>query len=160
MLTSKEATKSQVPPTLPPPPPSLPTDLGLKVIPDLKKKKPVQELEEGEIGPQKRAKQQKVAKDPRNRRSTSLDSREKQNRADLCLSQHTWSPRLEVDGVTIPWKTLVKDFQRGCAGYIVETLEQPLLLPTDMEAYRCFKQNDIFLSLKRDLAMVSSLSYP
>ena len=38
MSTSKKATKSQVPPTLPPPPPSLPVDLGLKVIPDLKKK--------------------------------------------------------------------------------------------------------------------------
>ena len=33
--TSKEATKSQVPPTLPPPPPPLPTNLRLKAIPDL-----------------------------------------------------------------------------------------------------------------------------
>ena len=37
--TSKEATKSQIPPTLLPPPPPLPTNLGLKAIPDLKKKK-------------------------------------------------------------------------------------------------------------------------
>ena len=44
--TSKEATKSQVSPTPPPPPPPFPADLGLKVIPDLKKKKPVQKLEE------------------------------------------------------------------------------------------------------------------
>ena len=43
-------------------------------------------------------------------------------------------------------------------GYIVETLEQPLLLPKDMEAYRRFTQNDLFLSLKRDLVMVNSLS--
>ena len=49
--TSKKATKSQVPPTLPPPPPPLPTDLGLKAIPDLKKKRPVQELKEGDMGP-------------------------------------------------------------------------------------------------------------
>ena len=60
--TSKEATKSQVPPTLPPPPPLLPTDLGLKAILDLKKNRPVPELEGGEVGPQKGAKQQKVAK--------------------------------------------------------------------------------------------------
>ena len=51
--TSKEATKSQVPPTLPPP---LPANLGLKANPDLKGKRPVQELEEGEMGPQKGAK--------------------------------------------------------------------------------------------------------
>ena len=62
--TSQEVPKSQVPPTLPPPPPPLPTDLGLKVIPDLKKKRPIQELEEGEVGPQKGVKQQKVVKNP------------------------------------------------------------------------------------------------
>ena len=39
----------------------------------------------------------------------------------------------------------------------VEALEQPLLLPKDMEAYRRYTQNDLLLSLKRDLAMVSSL---
>ena len=42
-------------------------------------------------------------------------------------------------------------------GYIAETLKQPLLLPKDMEAYRHFKQNNLFLSLKKDLAMVSKL---
>ena len=37
---SKQAPKSQVPPNLPPPPP-LPIDLGLKALPDLKKKRSV-----------------------------------------------------------------------------------------------------------------------
>ena len=72
--TSKEATKSQVSPILPPPPSALPADLGLKAIPDLKKERPVLELEEGEVGPQKGAKQQKVAKDPWDKRSSSVDS--------------------------------------------------------------------------------------
>ena len=50
-LSSKEATKSQVPPILLPPP-SLPlTDLGLNVMKDLKKKRPVQDFEEGEVAP-------------------------------------------------------------------------------------------------------------
>ena len=49
--TSQEVPKSQVPPTLPPPPPLIPTDLGLKAIPDLKKKRPIQVLEEREVGP-------------------------------------------------------------------------------------------------------------
>jgi len=76
------------------------------------------------------------------------------------LPQSTWSPRLEVDGTVIPWNASVRDFQKGRAGYIAEALEQPFLLPRDMEAYRRFKQNDLFLSLKRDLAMVSNLSHP
>jgi len=37
--TLQEVPKSQVPPTLPPLPPLLPTDLGLKAIPDLMKKR-------------------------------------------------------------------------------------------------------------------------
>ena len=49
-LTSKEVPLSQVPPTLPP----LPLiDLRLHAIPNLKKKRLVQELEKGEVAPQK-----------------------------------------------------------------------------------------------------------
>ena len=82
--TPKEATKSQAPPTLPPPP-LLPTNLGLKAIPDLKKKRPVQELKEEEVGPQKGTKQQKVTKDPRDKRSSFVDSWEEKNKADVHL---------------------------------------------------------------------------
>ena len=46
--TSQEAAKSQVPINLPP---QIPTDLGLKLILDLKKKRPVEVLEKGEVGP-------------------------------------------------------------------------------------------------------------
>ena len=76
------------------------------------------------------------------------------------LSQHTWSPQLEVDGATIPWNASISNYQRGRAGYIAEALEQPFLLSRDMKAYKRFKQNDLFLSLKRDLAMVSNPLYP
>ena len=55
--TSQEVLKSQVPQTHPLPPPIPPTDLGLHAIPIQKKKKPVQELEEGETVLQKGAKQ-------------------------------------------------------------------------------------------------------
>ena len=75
-----------------------------------------------------------------------------------------WSPKLEVDGVVIPYTASVREYNRGRVGYIAEALEQPILLPWDMEAYRQFSQPELFLSLKRDLAMVSdsstlSLSY-
>ena len=87
-----------------------------------------------------------------------MESREEQNRADMRITPHTWSPWLEVDGPPIPWNASVREFQRGRAGYIAEALEQPLLLPKDMDAYRRFSQNDLFLSLKRDLAMVNKVS--
>ena len=55
--TLKEALKAQVTSALPPLPPSLPTDLELKAIPDLRKKRSNEDLEEGEVGLQKGAKQ-------------------------------------------------------------------------------------------------------
>ena len=64
-LTSKAAPKSQIPL----PPSQIPTDLGLKPNPDLKKKKPIETLEEGEAGPWKGTKQQKVIPNARDRRS-------------------------------------------------------------------------------------------
>ena len=107
------------------------------------------------MGPRKGTKQQKVVPDTRDKRSQSVDSREKQHKVDVCMTQCTWSPRLEVDEAPIPWGASVQGFQKGRAGYITEALEQPLLLPKDMDAYRRFTKNDPFLSLKRDLAMVN-----
>ena len=70
-----------------------------------------------------------------------------------------WSPKLEVDGVPIAWDTSIRHYNGGHAGYVAEVLEQPLLLPKGMEAYKHFNQQELFLSLKRDLAMVSGLVY-
>ena len=67
----------------------------------------------------------------------------------------TWSPKLEVDGVPISYDTTLRHYRGGQVGLVAEALEQPLLLPKDMEAYRNFNHPEHFLSLKRDLAMVS-----
>ena len=77
--------------------------------------------------------------------------------AQMHRPTRTWSPKLEVDGVPIAWDTSIKHYRGGHAGHIAEALEQPLLLPKDMEAYRNFNHTELFLSLKKDLAMVSYL---
>ena len=59
--SSKVPSKSQTP-ILPPVAPQLPTDLGLKANPDLKKKRPVKSLEESEVGP-RQGKQQKTTRE-------------------------------------------------------------------------------------------------
>ena len=69
----------------------------------------------------------------------------------------TWSPKLEVDGAPITWDASLRHYCVGHVGHVAETLEQPLLLPKDMESYRSFTQLELFLSLKRDLAVVSEL---
>ena len=71
----------------------------------------------------------------------------------------TWSPKLEVDGVPIAWDASLRHYRGGHAGHIAKALEQPLLLPNDMEAYRNFNHPELFLSLQRNLAMVGYLSH-
>ena len=67
----------------------------------------------------------------------------------------TWAPWLEVGGALIPWDATIWESQRGHATVLTEALEQPLLLPRDMEGLKRTRKQDFFMSLKRDLAMVS-----
>ena len=73
-------------------------------MPNLKKMRPDHELEEGEVAPQKDNKQQKVAKDPRDKRGASVDSREE---AEVRRPQRTWAPRMEMKGAPIPYNALI-----------------------------------------------------
>ena len=74
--------------------------------------------------------------------------------AQVCRPTRTWSPKLEVDGVPIAYDASLRHYRGGHAGHVAEALEQPLLLPKDMKAYRTFNHLELFLSLKRDLAIV------
>ena len=71
--SSKEAPKTQPPVILPPYPP---TDLGLLAMPNLKKRRPDHELEEGKLVPRKENKQQRIAKDPRDKRGPSVNNKD------------------------------------------------------------------------------------
>ena len=88
-----------------------------------------------------------------------MDNREEPPVAPVRRSPRTWSPALEVDGVPIVIDATLKHFRGGHAGLMAEALQQPLLLPQDMVAYRSFNHSDLFLSLKRDLAMVSNSTH-
>ena len=75
--------------------------------------------------------------------------------AQVRRQTRTWSPKLEVDRVPIAYDASLRHYRGGHAGLVTEGLEQPFLLPKDMVAYRNFNHPELFLSLKRDLAMVS-----
>ena len=85
-----------------------------------------------------------------------MDNREEAPVAQACRSPRTWSLVLEVDGMPIAYDATLRHYRGGHAGLMAEALQQPLLLPQDMAAYRSFNYPDLFLSLKRDLAMVSN----
>ena len=59
----------------------------------------------------------------------------------------------------IAFDDTLRHYRRGHAGLMAEALQQPLLLPQDMAAYRSFNHPDLFLSLKSELAMVSNSTH-
>ena len=152
--TPPEAFKTQASANLPLPPSPLPIDLGLRTNPNPKRKRPPQELEDGEMLLQRGTKKQKT-KDPQDNRSKSMDSRDD---AEVRRQQRTWAPIIEMDGAPIPYDSTIRKSSRGHSMYLAQALEWPLLLPKDMESLRQMRQPDLFMSLKRNLAMVSIAS--
>ena len=59
----------------------------------------------------------------------------------------------------IAFDATLRHYREGHAGLVAEALEQPLLLPLDMVTYRSFNHPELFISLKRDLAMVSDSAH-
>ena len=155
----QDKNKSKPPANPPPPPPQIPANLGLKPNPDLRRKRPVDTVEEGELGPSKGNKQARQTQDHRSRRSNSVDNREEPPVAQIRRSPRTWSPVLEVDGMPIVFDATLRQYRGGHAGLVAEALQQPLPLLQDIAAYRSFNHPELFLSLKRDLAMVSDFAH-
>ena len=84
---------------------------------------------------------------------------ESRDEAEVHRGMHSWAPWLEVEGAPIPWDAMIWESQRGHTTVLAEALKQPFLPPRDMEGLRRTRQPDLFMSLKRDLAMVSQSTY-
>ena len=125
----KDKNKSK-PPTNPPPPSlQIPADLGLKRNPNLRKKRQMDTVVEGELGPSKGNKQARQIQDHRSKRSNSVDNREEALVAQVRRPARTWSPVLEVNGMPIAFNATLRHYRGGHVGLVAEALEQPLLLP-------------------------------
>ena len=85
----KNKNKSKPPTNPPPSPPRIPSDLGLKPNPDLRKKRQIETAEEGELGLSKGSKQPRQSQDHRNRRSSSVKNREEPSVAQVRRATRT-----------------------------------------------------------------------
>ena len=119
----KNKNKSKPPANPPPPPPQIPADLRLKPNIDLRKKRPMDTVEEGELGPSKGNKQARQTQDHRSRRSSSVDNREEAPMAQVRRPARTWSPVLEVDDMPIAFDATLRHYRGGHAGLVAEVLE-------------------------------------
>ena len=151
----KQAPKSQVPPNLPPPPPPPPADFGLHAMKDLKKKSQCTSL---------RRKRWSLKRGPNNRKwprtpriGGPLPSIAERNMIWPRYAFHNEPGPLGWRWMGFPYlgMPLSGSSKRSHSQHVAEALQQPLLLPKDMDVVRKLKQHDLFMSLKRDLAMVS-----
>ena len=61
-----------------------------------------------------------------------------------------------LDGAPLPTNASIMDFSQGRVGYVANAVEQALLLPRDMADLRSMRKHEVFLNLKKGLALVSS----
>ena len=50
---------------------------------------------------------------------------------------------MELDGAPLLSNASIRDFQQGTVGYVVDVVEQSLLLPKDMADLRSMRQHDV-----------------
>ena len=112
-------------------------------------------FEKGKIAPTKDPEPQKRAKNAkRTQRRNMVEGLGTEIVSDCHAKVPIWNPMLKLDGGPLPMDSSIRDFQQGKACYVANALEQPLLLPQDMADLRTLKKHEVFLTLKRDLAMV------
>ena len=70
-----------------------------------------------------------------------------------------WAPTLVLDGAPLLVDASIRNFQQGKSGYVADAVKQALLLPEDMVEWRSMRKHEVFLSLKRDFALVSPSSF-
>ena len=73
-------------------------------------------------------------------KASSVESKEGRHVVEVRPQDPVWNPQLKLDEITIPWNSTIKEFQRGNAHYLANTLEQPLLLQKDIAALKNVRQ--------------------
>ena len=92
------------------------------------------------------------SKHPRGMQTRSAHEVDKKSKHQVMAS--TWALAMELNGAPLTSGASIRDFQDGTAGNIAHAVEQSLLLPKGMTNLRSMRQHEVFLGLKRDLAMV------
>lgn len=91
--------------------------------------------EEGEIQPTKDQEPSKGVKAIKGQqRTSSVEGSSAEIVLDRRPKVPTWNPLLELDRALLPVDSSIRNFQQGKVGYVANSLEQPLLLPQDMQA--------------------------
>ena len=70
-----------------------------------------------------------------------------EKRGDIQIELSAWLRVLMLDGASLLADASIRDFQGWKAGYVVDAMEQALLLLGDMAKLRSMRRHEVFLSL-------------
>ena len=77
---------------------------------------------------------------------------------DRQITVPAWNPSFVLDEAPLLASSSIRDFQQGKVGYVADAMEKALLLPRDLADLRLIRKHEVFLTLKRDLSLVSFLT--
>ena len=80
--------------------------------------------------------------------------KEAEKRSDPQVGPLGWLLAPMLNGEPLLTNASICDFQGGIAGYVIDAMEQALLLPEDMAGWRGMRRHEVFLNLKIYLVMV------
>ena len=76
---------------------------------------------------------------------------------DAQFAPKTWFPAPMLHGEPLMEDASLRDFRGHEGTYVADALERSLLLPTDIKELKSMRRQEVFLSMKRYLAMVRLL---
>ena len=137
--------------SLPPPPPKTQIEQANKKW-KKDKKGGKGSTKEGEIQEETLLEQSKATKVTRAQKRRGGETSEMIPKRRTCIP--SWIPPLVLDGAPLHADSSIHNFDNGRVGYVANSVEQTLQLPRDMAKLCNLKKHEMFLSLKRDLALV------
>ena len=112
-------------------------------------------IKEGEVQEEALPEPTKVAKVTRAQQRRGVESSDVASERRSRVSN--WNPVFELDGSPLREDASICNFDGGRVGYMANAVEQALLLSNDMDELRNLKKHVLFLSVKKDLALVRFL---
>ena len=94
---------------------------------------------------------------PRAQKQLKIGPQGQGKEIDAQSALKAWLPAPILHGEPLMENASLRDFRGGEGAYVADALERTLLLPTDMKELKNMRRQEVFLNMKRYLAMVRLL---
>ena len=94
---------------------------------------------------------------PRAHKQLKIEPQGQGKEIDTQSAPEAWLPAPMLHEEPLMEDAFLRDFRGGKGAYVADALERTLLLPTDVKKLKMMRRQEVFLSMKRYLAMLKLL---